>query len=88
MGHKLFKVDIVTPEKTIYSGSGFSLVVPSESGYLGILADHAPLIANIVPGRIILKKDPIEALSITVKGKGFIEVLENKVNLLLDSVVS
>ncbi len=88
MAHKLFKVDIVTPEKTIYSGTGLSLVVPSESGYLGILADHAPLIANLVSGRITLKKYSGEVQSIEVKDKGFIEVLENRVNLLLDSIVS
>ncbi len=86
MMHKLFKVDIITPEKTIYSGTGFSLVVPSESGYLGILADHAPLVANIVPGRITLKKNAAEVLDVRVKNKGLIEVLENRVNLLLDSV--
>ncbi|TBR16347.1 ATP synthase F1 subunit epsilon [bacterium] len=85
MAHKLFKVDIVTPEKTIYSGTGFSLVVPSESGYLGILADHAPLIANLVSGKITLKKSSKESLDIEIKTKGLVEVLDNKVTLLIDN---
>ncbi len=84
MPGKSFKVDIVTPEKTIYSGSAFSMVIPSESGYLGILAGHAALIANTVSGRVTLDNGSKERLDIMVKAKGFVEVSGNSVNLLLD----
>ena len=86
MAHKLFHVDIVSPDKSIYNGAIQSLVVPCELGYLGVLADHAPLVANIVRGKITLKKDSGEILEISSKSRGFLEVNKNKAILLLDSV--
>ena len=84
---KLFQVNILTPEKKVFAGEVTSLVVPAALGYLGILADHAPLIANLTAGKIIFKKEAGTQAVIYNKGKGFLEVLKNKVTLLLDSVV-
>ena len=44
----LFRLNIYSQEKTLYDGEIFSLIAPGESGYLGVLANHAPLIANLV----------------------------------------
>jgi len=82
---KSFSVSIVTPEKTVYQGEAVSLIVPAARGYLGILADHAPLIANLTAGKIILRKDGSQAATTFYsKGKGFLEVLKNNVILFLD----
>lgn len=85
MAYKLFHVDIVSPDKSIYNGAIQSLVVPCELGYLGVLAGHAPFIANIVRGKITLKEDSGETLEISCKGRGFLEVIKNNATLLLDS---
>ena len=81
-----FNLEILTPEKTVYSGHAVSLVAPGESGYLGILANHAPLITKLKEGKVVLKKETEETLIFHSKGKGFLEVTKNKVLLLADAV--
>ncbi|MDD5432381.1 MAG: F0F1 ATP synthase subunit epsilon [Candidatus Omnitrophica bacterium] len=83
---KFFSFSIVTPEKIIFQGKLLSLVVPCEGGYLGVLASHAPLIANIVPGKIFLKEATGTHQTIDSQGNGFLEVLKNNVTMLLDRV--
>ena len=80
---KDFLVTILTPEKKLYEGRAVSLVVPCETGYWGILANHAPLIANIGRGKISLRQKSGESREIQVEAKGFLEVLENNVTLLI-----
>lgn len=80
---KLFHIDILTQNEKLYSGPASSLLVSCALGYLGILANHAPLIANVVPGKITLRKDTGEPLTLTSSGEGFLEVFQNNVTLLL-----
>jgi F-type H+-transporting ATPase subunit epsilon len=82
-----FHIDIITAEKIIYSGEAISLVVPAEFGYLGVLANHAPLITHLVKGRITLKNNSSSPLIFNSHSTGFMEVLKNKVTLILDSTV-
>lgn len=82
---KAFSINIATPEKLIYSGEAVSVIVPAESGYLGILADHAPLVANIASGELRVKTKEGKLHNIDIKNKGFLEVLHNQVTILLNS---
>ena len=45
-------LEIVTPEKQLFSGDVDSLTVPSAGGYMGILPGHAPLLAELGIGEI------------------------------------
>jgi F-type H+-transporting ATPase subunit epsilon len=83
---KIFKLDIVTPKRTVYRGEAVSLIAPGELGYLGILANHAPLITNLVPGKIILKETGDRYLKFYSPGKGFLYVINNSASLILDSI--
>lgn len=82
----LFEINILTPEKTAYKGKISSLVVPAQLGYLGVLGNHAPLIARLMPGRISFKEESGKRTVIYSKGKGFLEVLKNNVTLLMDDI--
>jgi F-type H+-transporting ATPase subunit epsilon len=82
-----FHVDIITPEKVVYRDEILSLVVPAELGYLGVLANHAPLIAHLVKGKIILRDNQGKTEIFHSEGNGFIEVLKNKVTLILEASV-
>lgn len=85
---KHFRVSILTEEETIYDGEVRSLVVPAQLGFMGVLADHAPLAARLKPGKIVLKTFPSDEPKVfNSSGKGFFEVLNNKATLLLDAVV-
>jgi len=80
---KLFSVKILTPQNKIYEGEVSSLVVPAELGYLGVLANHAPLASLLTPGKIMLKDASGETKTIVSQDKGFLEVFHNRVTLLL-----
>lgn len=81
---KSFNLNILTPEKTIYEDKAISLIAPAALGYLGVLVDHAPLAANLAKGKIVIKKESGESLILSLKEKGFIEVLKNNVTILVN----
>ncbi len=81
-----FTLNIVTPSKVIHEGQSSSLVAPSELGYLGVLVDHAPLVTNVVSGRITTRDPSGKNIQWDYQGTGFLEVLNNTVTLLLDQV--
>ncbi len=82
MGKK-FKVEIVTPEKVVFSGEVESLVVPADRGYLGVLAGHAPLLAALRAGEILMRGEGGEARYAT--SGGFMEVTPGRTSLLTES---
>ena len=85
---KLFHVKITTPEKMLFESKASSVTAPGEIGYLGILADHAPLITTLVPGKVSIRDGTGKRTVISSPGGGFLEVLKNNVTLLLDSAES
>jgi F-type H+-transporting ATPase subunit epsilon len=78
-----FKVEIVTPERLVFSEEAESLVVPAERGYLGVLAGHAPLLCTLQPGEILVRGDKGD-LHYATSG-GFMEVTPQKATLLTES---
>jgi len=82
---KTFNLSIVTPEKVLAERKAISLVVPSELGYMGIMANHAPLVANLAKGKIIIRGTSGKTEELSSSGKGFIEVLNNEVVIILRS---
>jgi len=83
---KSFHVNILAPEKKIFEGEIFSLVVPAALGYLGVLADHVPLIAGLLPGKIILKDNAGQETVLRNESGGYLEFSGNMATILLDSV--
>ena len=81
--NKSFQVGIYSAEQTLYEGQAISLVVPSESGYLGVLVDHAPVIAKLQAGKIIIRLPTGSTNVIESSSGGFLEILRNQVTLLL-----
>ena len=80
---KSFETGIYSSDRTIYEGKVISMVVPIESGFLGILADHAPLIAKLSPGKVTIRTAQGNTSSISLSQGGFLEILRNQVTLLL-----
>ena len=52
-----FQLDIVTPEKTIFSDSVDDVYLPGSEGEMGILAMHSALVAPLQPGELRYLKD-------------------------------
>ncbi len=83
MGLKnMLNLEIVTPEKKVLSETVDSVTVPTASGEVGILSNHAPLISSLKPGILSVNKSG-GSEKMVVAG-GFIEVSSNKVSILTD----
>jgi len=81
---KTFKVSIVTAEHTLLETEAVSVTLPGIAGYLGVLANHAPLVTALVPGVLTMKQEG-EADSVFAISKGFVEVARNEVSVMVDS---
>lgn len=81
---KSFQTEILTPQKTVFSGQAEALVLNGALGYFGVLAGHAPLIARLTPGKLKLTKDSKE--SVYQAGAGFVQVGKERVSILLDEI--
>jgi F-type H+-transporting ATPase subunit epsilon len=80
-----FELSVVTPEKTVINMNVVSVTVPSSDGYIGIWANHAPLMTSMRIGCLeyITEGGVREVLAVS---NGFVEVADNKVVVLADSV--
>ncbi len=81
----MYKLSIVTPEKKFYEDEVNSLIAPGSLGYLGILTDHAPLLTELVPGKLTVKDSKGQEKVFAISG-GFLEVLKNNVTILADAI--
>ncbi|MEY3896399.1 MAG: synthase subunit epsilon [Verrucomicrobiota bacterium] len=75
-------LDIVTPEKKIFSDTVDNVYLPGADGEMGILPQHAGLVTALKPGELrYLHNGKVEKLAI---GSGFAEVTQTKVIVLTD----
>jgi len=81
-----FLLDLVTPEKTLYSGTVQTVVVPGLMGEFGVLPGHANMLAELTLGRLAYQTDTGETV-VAVAG-GFADVTGEKVTILLDDAVN
>jgi F-type H+-transporting ATPase subunit epsilon len=79
------KIDIVTPEKKVYSGDIKSVRVPGKKGSFQVLKDHAPIISTLDSGPVIMVEAEGDEKIFDISG-GIIEVKANRIILLADSV--
>ena len=82
-----FQLTVITPQRVVLDTEVTSLVAPGELGYLGILANHAPLITTLAPGRLAITLASGERQTFTI-GPGFLDVLENHATLLTQTLQS
>lgn len=85
MADKKMQISLVTPEENIFDGWVDSIIVPAESGSLGILPGHVPIIAQLAVG--IVKLGTEEGPRYFGIQRGYIEFLFNKANILSERVV-
>ncbi len=75
-------VRVITPDKTVWDETAQEVILPSGSGQLGILTDHAPLLTSLDIGVLRVRSDK-EWKSIAIMG-GFAEVEQNEVKILVN----
>ena len=74
---------IVTQEQVIYEGQADSVVVPAAGGQMGILRNHAPLMAALGVGVLKIHDGADKEDYFAVSG-GFVQVKDNRVIILAD----
>ncbi len=77
-------LEILTPEKKIYSGEVYGVQMPGISGSFEVLDKHAPLVSALKAGNVkIIKDKQNNVVNFQIQG-GFVEVLNNRVTLLAE----
>ncbi|EHP43557.1 F0F1 ATP synthase subunit epsilon [Cupriavidus basilensis OR16] len=79
-------VDVVSAESSIFSGQAKFVALPGESGELGILPGHTPLITRIQPGAVRIEKADGSEEFVFVAG-GILEVQPKHVTVLADTAI-
>lgn len=77
---------IVTPEKLVFDEEVSQVNVSTEQGQIGILPNHANLMAKLEPGELVIKKGgKVDTLAV---GDGFLQVSDNILTIMTDLAVS
>ena len=79
-----FKLEIVTPAKTVYSGQVDSVQAPGSEGSFGVLAGHQPLLASLQIGLLRFVAEGGDEHRMAVSG-GFAEVGREQVTVLAET---
>ncbi|RTL58701.1 MAG: ATP synthase F1 subunit epsilon [Sphingobacteriales bacterium] len=76
-------LEILTPERKIFSGDVYGVQLPGISGSFEVLDKHAPLISALGKGQLKILRDKNTASLYSIQG-GFVEVLNNKATVLVE----
>ena len=84
MSDKLFRLEIVTPQRNVFSGPVESFWAPGTEGGFQILHNHAPFLTTITVGEVKLREESGKEIQYSTSG-GFVEVSNNNVTVLADT---
>lgn len=77
-------LEILTPEKKLFSGEVYGVQMPGVTGSFEVLDKHAPMVSALKAGRLkVLRDKQHHTNSYDIQG-GFVEVLNNKVTVLVE----
>ncbi|MBC7862717.1 MAG: ATP synthase F1 subunit epsilon [Bacteroidia bacterium] len=77
------RLEIIKPDKKLYEGEAKSIVIPDADGKIGVLNNHAPLIASLKRGTIKVTEMNGNVQLFEING-GTVEVLRNGVIILAE----
>jgi len=80
-------LEILTPEKKLFSGDVYGVQLPGVSGLFEVLEKHAPLVSALKAGKVKVLKDNKSHLAYFTIQSGFVEVIHNKVTVLVEGAV-
>src|SRR5947209_2223032 len=79
------KLEIVTPEAKAYSEDVEMVTLPAVEGEMGVFPQHVPLMTQIVPGEIIVRKEGRDYF--LAVGEGFVEITGERVAIMTDMAI-
>ncbi len=75
-------ITVLSPDQEIFEGTINSVKVPGVGGQFEVLNNHAPIVSALGEGEVRILKEGGEKMTFTIE-KGFLEVLNNEVSLLV-----
>jgi F-type H+-transporting ATPase subunit epsilon len=79
------KLEIVTPDATVYSEDVEMVTLPAVEGQMGVYPQHVRLMTQLVPGELIVQKDGHD--SFLAVGEGLVEITNDGVAIVTDMAV-
>lgn len=76
-------LEILTPDKKIFSDEVYGVQLPGISGMFEVLDKHAPIVSALKAGKLKILKDKSTTSEYNIQG-GFVEVLDNKASVLVE----
>lgn len=80
------QLQLITPEKTLFSAEAHMVIVPGVEGDFGVLQGHAPFISALRPGVIQIDTGDGAKRKIAVLG-GFAEVVPDRCTILAETAI-
>lgn len=80
------RLEIVTPESTVYSEDVDMVTLPGVEGEMGILPHHLRLVTQVVPGEMIVRKDGHDKF--LAVGEGLVEVTGQRVSIVTNMAIA
>lgn len=80
-------LEILTPEKKVFGGDVYGVQLPGVAGLFEVLNKHAPLVSALKPGKVKILKDKSNTLALFNIQSGFVEVIHNKVTILVEGAI-
>lgn len=77
-------VEILTPEKKVFSGEVYGVQLPGVDGLFEVLEKHAALVSALKAGKLKILRDKNNHTIFFDIQSGFVEVLNNKVTILVE----
>ena len=76
-------LEILTPEKKLFSGDVYGVQLPGISGSFEVLEKHAPMVSALKAGKLKILTDKTNSTLYNIQS-GFAEVLNNKTTVLIE----
>ena len=76
-------LEILTPEKKIFSGDVYGVQLPGITGSFEVLDKHAPMVSALKAGSLKILSDKTTSFVYTIQS-GFVELLNNKTTVLIE----
>jgi F-type H+-transporting ATPase subunit epsilon len=80
------KLEIVTPDATVYSDDVDMVTLPAVNGQIGVLPQHVRLMTQMVPGEMIVSKDGHD--DFLAVGEGLVEVTNDRVSIVTNMAIA
>jgi F-type H+-transporting ATPase subunit epsilon len=80
------RLEIVTPEATVYSEEVDMVTLPAVNGQMGVLPQHVRLMTQMVPGEMIVRRDGRD--DFLAVGEGLVEVTNERVSIVTNMAVA